>query len=153
MTPVFRTEIASIALTLLVTASAALADMGGPPSFGLASDANYIAAKKAADAKDWNKAVYYLKYVKSDDADVYNLRGYSFRHLGNFDEAFSNYKLALQIDPNHRGAHEYVGEAYLLTSNPAMAEQHLAALDRICGKGCEEYRDLAREIAEYKKKH
>lgn len=65
--------------------------------------------------------------MKPDDADVHNLRGYSYRHLGNFDEAFRNYKLALEMNPNHRGAHEYVGEAYLLTNNLPLAEQHLAA--------------------------
>ena len=87
-------------------------------------------------------------------AEVYNLTGYVNRKLGKMDDAFRNYKIALQMNPNHRGAHEYAGEAYLITNNLAMAEQHLAALDRICGsRGCEEYDDLAREIAEYKKKH
>ena len=41
----------------------------------------------------------------------------------------------------------------MITNNPAMAEEHLAALEKICGKNCEEYKDLAREIAEYKKKN
>jgi hypothetical protein len=59
----------------------------------------------------------------------------------------------LDIDPKHRGAHEYVGEAYLLTNNLPKADEHLAALKQICGPGCEQYKDLAREIAEYKKKH
>ena len=99
-----------------------------------------------------DKALYRLKYVKAEDAEVYNLTGYASRKLGKMDDAFRNYKIALQMNPNHRGAHEYVGEAYLMTNNPAMAEQHLAALERICGKGCEEYKDLAQEIAEYKKK-
>lgn len=144
---------AGIALALSVMALAVRADVGAAPSFGVASDANYIAARQSIEAKDWEKALYRLKYVKADDADVYNLTGYANRKLGKFDEAFRNYKLALEKDPNHRGAHEYVGEAYLLTNNPTMAEQHLAALERICGKSCEEYKDLEREIAEYRKKH
>ena len=40
-----------------------------------------------------------------------------------------------------------------MTNNPAMAGQHLASLERLCGKGCEEYKDLALEIADYRKKH
>ncbi len=56
------------------------------------------------------------------------------------------------MDPNHCGAHEYVGVAYLLTNNLPKAEEHLAALDRICGTGCEEYQDVAREITQFKKK-
>ena len=136
----------------LIVGSMAQADVGGGPAFGASSDPNYIAARQAIDAKDWDKALYRLKYVKVDDADVYNLTGYANRKLGKLDEAFRNYKIALQKDPNHRGAHEYVGEAYLLANNPQMAEQHLAALERICGKNCEEYKDLAREIAEFRKK-
>jgi Flp pilus assembly protein TadD len=141
-------RVAVTALTLI--ASAALADATPVPD--LRDDANFIAAKKAIEAKEWDKALYRLKYVKADDAEVYNLTGYASRKLGKMDDAFRNYKIALQMNPNHRGAHEYVGEAYLMTNNPAMAEQHLAALERICGQGCEEYKDLAREIAEYKKK-
>lgn len=143
-------RIAAIALTL--TASAALAESNAPiPEIG--NDSNFIAAKKAIEAKEWDKALYRLKYVKAEDAEVYNLTGYASRKLGKMDDAFRNYKIALQMNPNHRGAHEYVGEAYLITNNPTMAEQHLAALERICGKNCEEYKDLAREIAEYKQKH
>ena len=91
--------------------------------------------------------------MKAEDAEVYNLTGYASRKVGKMDDAFRNYKIALQMNPNHRGAHEYVVEAYLITNNPAMAEEHLAALEKICGKNCEEYKDLAREIAEYKKKN
>jgi Flp pilus assembly protein TadD len=143
-------RVAVIALTL--AASAAFAESNAPiPAIG--SDPNFVAAKKAIEAKQWDKALYSLKYVKAEDAEVYNLTGYASRKLGKMDDAFRNYKIALQMNPNHRGAHEYVGEAYLITNNPAMAEQHLAALEKICGKNCEEYTDLAREIAEYKKTH
>ena len=148
-----RTLLATVVATLLaVSVSAALADTGGPPSFATATDSDFVLAKKAIDEKDWNKAIRLLDRVKVD-ADVLNYRGYAHRNLGNFDEAFRNYQRALEMDPNHRGAHEYVGEAYLLTNNLAMAEEHLAALNRICGSSCEEYKDLAREVAEFKKKH
>jgi tetratricopeptide (TPR) repeat protein len=148
-TRVLRAMVAAAAAWIALPSGA---DTGGAPTFGVASDPNFVLAKEAIEVKNWNKAIYHLKYVKSDSVDVYNLLGYANRHLGNFDEAFKNYKIALQADPNHRGVHEYVGEAYLMTNNLAMAEQHLGALERICGKGCEEYKDLAREIAEYKKK-
>ena len=142
-----------LAVFLASTAIAANAESNSAPPT-LATDANFIAAKKAIEAKNWNDALYRLKYVQAEDAEVYNLTGYVNRKLGKMDDAFRNYKIALQMNPNHRGAHEYAGEAYLITNNLAMAEQHLAALDRICGsRGCEEYDDLAREIAEYKKKH
>jgi len=150
MTESFRNRI--VALALGFGASLAFAESNMPvPEIG--SDPNFVAARKAIEAKQWDKALYSLKYVKAEDAEVYNLTGYASRKLGRMDDAFRNYKIALQMNPNHRGAHEYVGEAYLMTNNPAMAEQHLAALEKICGKNCEEYKDLAKEIAEYKQKH
>jgi tetratricopeptide (TPR) repeat protein len=152
MRTVFRITLASIGMALTLASATALAE-GGPPTVELALDPNFVAAKEAIAVKDWEKAVYRLKYVRTEAAEVYNLSGFANRKLGKMDEAFRNYKIALQMEPNHRGAHEYVGEAYLMTNNPAMAEQHLAALERICGKNCEEYKDLEREIAEYKKRH
>jgi Flp pilus assembly protein TadD len=143
-------RIAAIAVAL--SSTGALAESNTPPP-SIGSDPNFIAAKKAIEAKQWEKALYSLKYVKAEDAEVYNLTGYASRKVGKMDDAFRNYKIALQMNPNHRGAHEYVGEAYLITNNLAMAEEHLAALEKICGKNCEEYKDLASEIAEYKKKH
>ena len=67
------------------------------------------------------------------------------------DLSFSHYNEALRLNPNHREAHEYIGEAYLKIGKPEKAAEHLAKLETICGKNCEEYRDLARAIAAYKK--
>jgi Flp pilus assembly protein TadD len=143
-------------LTFVFTVAAmpvthALADAGtwAPET---ATDPNFIAGKKAIDARDWQKAIDLLNKARVN-ADVHNYLGYAYRHIGNFDQAFNNYQHALEMDPNHRGAHEYVGEAYLLTNNLPKAEEHLAALNKICGRECEEYEDLAREIAKFKKTH
>jgi hypothetical protein len=62
--------------------------------------------------------------------------------------------MALQLDPKHKGAHEYIGEAYLMDKKPAEAEKHLASLEKICGnKTCEEYADLAKSLADYRAKN
>ena len=79
-----------------------------------------------------------------------NLLGYAYRNQRKYDLAFVHYKEALRLDPKHRGANEYIGEAYVLVGDKAKAQEHLAALERICGKGCEEYQDLARAIAQAK---
>jgi tetratricopeptide (TPR) repeat protein len=87
------------------------------------------------------------------NADAHNLLGYSHRKQPRPDlaKAFEHYKLALQIDPQHKGAHEYIGEAYLMNNQPAEAEKHLADLARVCGnRTCEEYVDLAQAIAAFK---
>jgi hypothetical protein len=62
------------------------------------------------------------------------------------------YRRALELNPRHRGAHEYAGEAYLMVGDLARAEEHLTALRRICLLPCEELGDLEREIAAYRKK-
>jgi hypothetical protein len=61
----------------------------------------------------------------------------------------AQYTEALRLDPNHRGAHEYIGEAYLQLGNVAKAKEHLAALDRICFFPCDEYSDLKAAVAKY----
>jgi hypothetical protein len=61
-----------------------------------------------------------------------------------------HYRRALELNPRHRGAHEYIGDAYLQVKNLAKAEEHLAALDRICLLPCTEYSDLKAKITAYK---
>ena len=113
-------------------------------------------ARKSIEAKDWNKALTELQAAFRDsprNADVHNLLGYTYRKLAtpNLPKAFEHYKTALSLDPRHKGAHEYIGEAYLMDRKPAEAEKHLAELEKICGnKTCEEYADLAKALAEYK---
>ena len=67
--------------------------------------------------------------------------------------AFSDYDKALSLQPKHRGAHEYVGEAYLMVGNLPKAEEHLLILNNLCGFDCEEFRDLKRAVDEYKAKN
>lgn len=59
--------------------------------------------------------------------------------------------MALKLNPNHKGAHEYIGEAYLMDNQPDEAQKHLVQLEKICGnKSCEEYEDLARALANFR---
>ena len=49
------------------------------------------------------------------------------RHNRRYPEAIFNYKEALRIDPNHRGAHEYLGQAYVQTKQLDKAKEKLIA--------------------------
>ena len=116
-------------------------------------------ARDAIKAKDWKKALAELNLAAREEprnADVHNLLGYSYRKQAKPDlpKAFEHYKTALNLNPKHKGAHEYIGEAYLMDKKPQEAEKHLAELEKICGnKTCEEYADLAKSLAEYKAKN
>ena len=102
-------------------------------------------ARESISKKDWIAAVTVLEpYTKNttNDADGFNLLGYSYRNLKRYDESLVAYKKALEIDPKHRGAHEYIGIAYIQMSQLTNAKIHLDALDKICTLSCEEYRDL-----------
>jgi Flp pilus assembly protein TadD len=117
-------------------------------------DADYAAGKKAVEKEDWTEAVRLLERAERrnpDYADLQNYLGFSYRHLKQFDLAFKHYERALELEPRHRGAHEYIGEAYLMTGNLAGAEKHLAALRQICLLPCEELKDLERAVADYRR--
>lgn len=118
-------------------------------------DPDYENGKKAIESKNWKLALdQFGRAVARDpgNADIHNYLGYAYRKSGDLDAAFKSYGEALRLEPKHKGAHEYVGEAYLTVNNLAKAEEHLAALDRICFFSCEEYRDLKKEIEEYKRR-
>ncbi len=114
------------------------------------------AGRQAIDAKDWQTAIVHFEkavLLEPTNADGFNLLAYSLRKQvpPNLPKAFENYRIALKLDPNHKGAHEYIGEAYLMVNQPTEAKKHLALLAAICGnETCEEFQDLAQAIANYK---
>ena len=118
-------------------------------------DPDYAAGKKAIESKSWQVAIKLLNSAALRDtrnADIQNYLGYAHRNAGQMELAFKHYGRALQLNPRHRGAHEYVGEAYLIVNNLAKAEEHLAALQKICLIPCEEYEDLRKQIDNYRKR-
>ena len=145
---------------LCCASSAALAAGGGGGGGGAnGEDAANIdpviaAARAAIDQQDWAGAQAGLKQALASNpnmADYHNLYAYSLRKGLNPNMAvvFSHYTEALRIDPKHRAAHEYSGEAYLVVGDLPKAKEHLAALDRLCFFGCEEYTDLKKAVAKY----
>lgn len=112
-------------------------------------DTELTRARELVAAKNWAAAAPALEaYVKANpgSADGFNLLGYSLRHLKQYDRSLVAYQQALKLDPRHKGAHEYIGVAYVEMKQLDKAREHLAALDKICRFGCEEYRDLKKAI-------
>ena len=117
-------------------------------------DPEFAAGKKALLAEDWEGAIAVLESAALRDprnADIQNYIGYAYRRLRQIGPAIGHYQQALTLNPRHRSAHEHLGEAALVLGDPATAEQHLAHLEDICLIGCEEYDDLKRAIAGYKR--
>lgn len=117
---------------------------------GLAKrDDDYAAGLAHVEKKDFTAAVKAFEKAcvrHPDHADLLNMLAFSYRKLGQFEPAFRHYKDALKIDPRHRGAHEYIGEAYLQVGDLANARKHLEALKQICLLPCDELGDLQKAI-------
>ena len=117
-------------------------------------DPDFKAGKKALGAEDWNGAIAALELAalrEPFNADIQNYIGYAYRRLRQLGPAIGHYQQALMLDPRHRSAHEHLGEAYLVLGESARAEQLLAALENLCLIPCEEYDDLKRAFAAYKR--
>ncbi|MBL6927775.1 MAG: tetratricopeptide repeat protein [Rhodospirillales bacterium] len=156
--PFFLILAGSLLLTTAPAVAAGGSDDGGSGGSSASKkvDPDYAAGRKAWKAKDWTRAIPLLQKAVATDpknANAYNLLGYSLRHVGKIDAALKSYDKALTINPKHKGAHEYIGEAYLQLGNVGKAEEHLKALDGICFFGCEEYTELKEKIAEFKAKN
>ena len=116
------------------------------------ADADYQQAQTAIAGADYRTAADLLQKVLSrqpENPDVLNLMGFSQRKLGDSSTALAYYKRALDLQPNHIGANEYLGELYLELKEPNLAEQRLAVLQQACGN-CEEYTELKDKIEKYK---
>jgi Tfp pilus assembly protein PilF len=145
----------SFILAFLFGAGVALA--AGDPPAGEAKDPVLEKAAAATKQQDWAGAQNVLKDALSanpNNANYHNLYAYSIRKSANPDMnlVFKHYNEALRIDPKHRGAHEYIGEAYLMVGNVGKAKEHLGQLDKLCFFPCVEYTDLKKSIAEYENK-
>ena len=91
--------------------------------------------------------------LKSNDekplqADTLNYLGFTTRKLGDYEGGEKFYLQGLQIEPNHNGINEYLGELYVATNRMDMAKERLEVL-KTCN--CDEYDEL-KEIIEGTKK-
>jgi Flp pilus assembly protein TadD len=105
----------------------------------------YAEAKALIDAENYVAALPILLNIIATDAenaDAWNLLGFTNRKLGNLDDAALAYSTALTLNPDHLGALEYQGELYLQTGQPDLAKANLTRLQGLCGD-CEEAEDLA----------
>jgi tetratricopeptide (TPR) repeat protein len=125
---------------------------GGSEMPAKPADPNYTAGAKAVEKGQFAAAIPLLQKAVAQDgtnADAYNLLAYATRRNGDPSGSIPIYEKALAIDPKHRGAHEYIGEAYLALDNLPKAKEHLARLDKLCFFPCSQHRDLKKAVEAY----
>jgi tetratricopeptide (TPR) repeat protein len=128
-------------------------ERAGQPT-GRPEDPDYSAGVRAIKLDKFAEAIPLLQRVVDRDprnADAFNWLAYATRRNGNPAASLPLYEKALAIDPKHRGAHEYIGEAYLMLGNVAKAKEHLARLNSLCFLPCSEYTDLRKAVERYEK--
>ena len=117
----------------------------------------YKKAEKYIEEDNFKKSLKVLKALtKREDlagfrADIYNLLGFSYRKLSkpDLDKSFAAYMMVIELDPKHIGAHEYLGELYLMLGDKSKALEMLAKLGVIAGKSSKEFLDLEEAINQY----
>ena len=149
--------ISAVFVTFAAVAGAAGGADSGPAIPDAPKDATLERARAAIAQSDWKGAQAILAGAVSSNprnADYHNLYAYSVRKGPSPDMSlvFKEYNAALAIDPQHKDAHEYLGEAYLMVGNVAKAKEHLAQLDKLCFFSCSQYTELKKAIADYETK-
>ena len=136
---------------------------GNNDNTGLMSDPYVTASKLIKTAKKYEKKGKIVKakkkysraqkfLLKSNkekplQADTLNYLGFTTRKLGDYKKGEEYYLLGLQIEPNHNGINEYLGELYVVTGRIDLAKERLEVLKNC---GCEEFNEL-KQIIEGKK--
>jgi cytochrome c-type biogenesis protein CcmH/NrfG len=140
---------------VLFAPAAALAAGDAAPQ--AAKDPVLERVSNATAQKNWPQAQAILRdaiAANPNNPDYHNMYAYTVRKGAQPDMnlVFKHYNEALRLDPKHRAAHEYIGEAYLQVGNVAKAKEHLSTLDKLCFFPCDEFSDLKKAIAEFESK-
>jgi tetratricopeptide (TPR) repeat protein len=152
-------------LLVLATAPAIAVTMGGESERPAPGEEDaYTEGAAAFEREDWQAVVDHMTEAVEQRPwhdDAYNLMGFAYRKLGDYDRALQAYDRALALNPHHRGALEYLGEAYLELDQPARAQATLERLEVECKRtaagaasggwqsGCEEWQELSEAYEGY----
>ena len=107
--------------------------------------------------ENYKKSLKVLKsLIKREDlgdhrANIYNLLGYSYRKISkpDLDKSYAAYMMALELDPSHIGAHEYLGELYLMLNEKNKAIEMLNKLEKLVTSSGKEFIELQNAINKF----
>ena len=122
-----------------------------PPS-AVDDDSLYEAGRNLAMLGRYGESIEVLGLAANKaDPRILNYLGYSHRKAGRITVGLGYYQEALRHNPDYTLVREYMGEAYLQQGNVDAAKEQLTEIEKRCGKGCEEYALLAKQIDDYLK--
>ena len=151
----FFSCLALLLLSLALPALAVLSDT--EDARPVPNDPDSAAGFAALQRADWQGVLDSMARVVARrpwDDEAYNLMGFASRKLGNYRQALAYYQKALDLNPHHRGALEYLGETYLEMRCVAQARDILTRLETACKRimgnaandgwkrGCQEWTEL-----------
>jgi tetratricopeptide (TPR) repeat protein len=145
-----RTLVLGVSIALLLAGAAVPVTSAYAVDNTTTRDAPDLTSVRAKiKAKDFKAALAELTPLSQTNlhADVYNLMGFCLRKTGDYKQAYTFYRKALDFDPEHKGALEYLGELYVETGQIDKAKEHVALLKKLCPGGCEELTDLEQAVA------
>jgi tetratricopeptide (TPR) repeat protein len=145
-----RMSALGILLAVLLVAPSSLIDRARAVDTITSSDAPDLTSVRAKiKAKDFKAALAELTPMLQtyQHADVYNLMGFCLRKTGDAKQAYTFYRKALDFNPQHLGALEYLGELYVETGQMDKAKENVVLLTKLCPNGCEELADLKKAVS------
>lgn len=125
-----------LALLMLAPGDARAIMSGEASALVPSSDTDYAAGKAAFQAENWQVAIANLTMVvlrRPWHDNAHNMLGYSWRKLGNYDLSLEHYQTALELNPRHKDALAYLGEAYLDLGQLENANATFQRLAKVCG--------------------
>ena len=123
---------------------------GAGSSSSIDANQEYLKAENLIKSEKYENAIKALNNLLSESpdgytkADLYNYLGYATRKQKNpdFELAEEHYLKALELDSDHIGALEYLGELYYETNRKDKAVEMLMRLKEVAGDESEEYLEL-----------
>ena len=123
---------------------------GAGSSSSIDANQEYLKAENLIKSEKYENAIKALNNLLSETpdgytkADLYNYLGYATRKQKNpdFELAEEHYLKALELDSDHIGALEYLGELYYETNKKDKAVEMLMRLKEVAGDESEEYLEL-----------
>ena len=142
----------AIVASLVLAQPLALQSAHAVDNMETSGDIDLTSVRAKIKAQDYKGALAELRDLAEDNqnADVYNLLGFTLRKTGDYTTSLSYYTKALDLQPDHKAAREYLGELFVETGHMDKAKEQLAVLAKLCPAGCDERADLEKAIADRK---